>query len=275
MPKKLLIHLGPPKTATTSLQHWIYDNQNSYTYLGINQPRRPKDNIVYNKFWLFLNNKMTCKELIEFLENIKTKQVLIFSEEMILTDNWKNKLNRLAELKNHFDLHLAYCYRPTTKALPSYYAEIHSELPLAMKNSYELFLKDDRVGAYDLEKILDAITEKKLSLNIFKFEELIKNTLTLNSVFNTSFKGFDFNKNIEISKENSRKNKSGNIYEVIDKKPKYPTKLKSLLIKIEKKFNISFKGVFQKNYYIKIDSSVKVDELSKKNKIFFKKYIDE
>ena len=37
---KLIIHIGPPKTATTSLQHfWLKLNAPGFKYLGIIQPR--------------------------------------------------------------------------------------------------------------------------------------------------------------------------------------------------------------------------------------------
>lgn len=272
-PKKLLVHIGPPKTATTSFQSWLRINQNTYTYIGVIQPRKPEENKLYSFFWLFINGKLSTDKLFEYLTEYNLKDILILSEEMILTNNWEYKLNRLAKLKKYFELHLAYSYRPTNKAIPSYYAEIHANLPETLKNNYDLFLQDDRVKAYDLKQVFELSSNNQMQLNIFKFNDLIKGSITLNNVFNTSFLGEDFNKDIKLSKENTRKNKSKNIYQVIDKKPKYPTKLKPFLIKIEKMFNVSFKKVFQKNYQIKIDVSDEVNELSKKNESFFNKYI--
>ena len=57
----------------------------------------------------------------------------------------------------------------------------------------------------------------------------------------------DFNKNIKLSKENTRKNKSKNIYQVIDKKPKYPTKLKPFLIKMNHYFAL-VRGFITRHY---------------------------
>ena len=37
---KLIIHIGPPKTASTSLQYYLESlNQDGVKYIGVNQPR--------------------------------------------------------------------------------------------------------------------------------------------------------------------------------------------------------------------------------------------
>ncbi|RRO13335.1 sulfotransferase domain-containing protein [Flavobacteriaceae bacterium 14752] len=235
--------------------------------------RDPIERVFSHYNWLRMLGYKQLKFKIEINKELKKT----FHPENHIGANYKNYVEFSKygkQLKKYFDLHLAYCYRPTKKALPSYYAEIHSGLPLTMKNNYELFLKDDRVNAYDIEKILEVITQNKLNLNIFKFDELIKGNLTLNMIFALSINEDDFRKKIDITKENTRTRKRENSYQVIDKTPSYPSRVKPILKKIERKFNISFKLFFKKNYSIEVNNSKFVDNLDNKNEYFFKKFID-
>jgi hypothetical protein len=273
MKKKLLIHIGPPKTATTSFQYWLADNQENYTYIGVFQPRYSKENIVYNNFWKFFIGTLTLQELIDCINNIETKEILMLSEEMILVTNWENKISKLKELESFFDVYLSYCYRNSNKAIPSYYAEIHSTLPKKMKGDYELFVNDIRFKAYDLEYLTSIINSK---LNIFTFDDLVKGNLTLNKMFKLNIDDDNFNLNIFLKKENSRVNKETNSYLVINSADPYPPALKPFLKKVEYRTNINFsyilKSLFKRNYHIKIFDSTKVNELQEKNLSFFQKY---
>jgi len=271
--KKLLIHVGPPKTATTSFQYWLEENDSVYSYLGALQPRKKVRQKCYVIFWKFINGKIDINNFYNHFNNDKKyKDILIFSEEMILTNNWIEKIERIAKLSDFFDLSISYCYRESVKVVPSYYAEIHIGLPDDLKVNYELFLRDRRCLAYDLEYLSTIFEEYNLRFNIFNFNSFTKGGLSLNTIFNLSNNHDSFNKKILLKKENTRKNKIKGVYKVIDKNPIYPKTAAPYLLKVEKIFDINLSSFFRKNYQIKIDESDYLVQISHRNEVFFQNF---
>ena len=67
---KLIIHIGPPKTATTALQlYWMGLHVNNFKYCGIIQPRKTDslatDLFIYSDINIVSSLKQLCKN--EFL----------------------------------------------------------------------------------------------------------------------------------------------------------------------------------------------------------------
>jgi hypothetical protein len=272
--KKLLIHIGPPKTATTSLQYWLEENIGFYTYIGVLQPRIKKT-LLNSMLSNYFNGKINIEEITRVLEESDSKNILIYSEEMLLTNNWLDKVDRIKLLSKNFDIYTCYCFRNTQKVLPSYYAEIHSNLPKVLKADYHEFLLDLRVKAYDLEFIYDTFKKHKIKLNIFTFKSLTSKDISLNEMFGIHEHQKVFKKKIVLKQENTRNKKDPNTYLVIDKKPQYPKYFSKILKKIEKKLNISIKHLFKNNYYLKIMNNKIVDTLENRNNLFFDNYIND
>ena len=118
---KFLLLLGPPKTATTSLQVLLGKYRGSdLIYLGISQPRASYHEIIRNKQYIGELVYLYCANLGELsLSEVKQailskvlegnpNTVYIISEEMFLVnqhpigESWQNKLCRLKELLSDF-----------------------------------------------------------------------------------------------------------------------------------------------------------------------------
>jgi hypothetical protein len=125
--KKVVIHAGPPKTGTTSIQTFLQESSLSRVcYLGVFQPRHENEcrNRLRDKIYAYINGgHEEVSEIQEFIENIlDSKEVAVFSEEMILHGlNWKSKVDRLYSISGQFDPRVSMCLKDPKDALTSYY----------------------------------------------------------------------------------------------------------------------------------------------------------
>ncbi|MFD0933346.1 hypothetical protein ACFQ0R_12120 [Psychroflexus salinarum] len=261
--KNLLIHLGPPKTGTTSLQHWLLSNEDrGFSYIGI-KPKRydEKKNKHANVFLKYIYGNKNKNDFVSYLNNLSHYKNLMYSEELILYgENWICNLKKLACLQDSFNIHLAYCYRNSIKAIPSAYAEYHSNLNPKLKKSFELFLHSEFVKPYKLDEVINVFNELNLKFHIFDFEKLVKEKLCIDDLFGINSEIPFFKRRIRLSTENKTKKSELNSYTA---KVQTPEQLK-LELKIRKLSNKYFKkdfsNYFKRSYKIKIN---KTDELLK------------
>lgn len=157
--KKVVIHAGPPKTGTTSIQTFLQESSLSRVcYLGVFQPRHENEyrNRLRDKIYAYLNGgHEEVSEIQEFIEDVlDSKEVAVFSEEMILHGlNWKSKVDRLYSIFGHFDPRVSICLRDPKDALPSYYQEIYSNLDKTFRSEFRQFVNSEYGEIYNYREV--------------------------------------------------------------------------------------------------------------------------
>lgn len=239
MKKKVLIHLAPPKTATSFLQLNIFmplHKENKINFLGryldpsFSEYYFPLQNIIHSVIFdndtTFNNKKNALKKQLNnlLLEN----KLNVISEELISISyiekhqDLHKKYTRLYELLSNYDVNILYSVRDYTSIIYSFYVEV----------SNRLFLKDISINTINkyLEKGLKE--EKKGLFKMFYFHENIQ---FLSILFRTD--------NIFILNFHDLKKDSDNYYNIIEsamnninfRNKFHPDKLKVNLKKKSKK----------------------------------------
>lgn len=128
---KILVHIGLPKTATTTLQQQVFPTVAQATsgliYCGVKQPRGEQESTgLYRVFMdaMALGDFDTFHEEVDRLEEA---ECLLFSEEMLtVTDNvqrWEDRLKNLSSLLESYDYRILITVRDPIAAIYSYYLE--------------------------------------------------------------------------------------------------------------------------------------------------------
>ena len=107
---RIFIHIGLPKTATTTLQKQVFSNKsnNSLNYLGVYQPRSIKQNALYRHFYKAIYSGKELSRVQKMLQNELNKgKDLLISEEMIVLstfeNRWRKNIENLYEVIKAFD----------------------------------------------------------------------------------------------------------------------------------------------------------------------------
>lgn len=196
--KRLFIHAGPPKTATTSLQILLPEMAIPGTvFIGVFQPRAEKNaeglNALGNRIIRYIRGENDPKSRSEILEKIERLfedyDNIIYSEEMILhTGKWRDNVDRAFELFGRLNVSLAYCLRDARKAVPSYYCESYGGLEKPHQEDYRKFLQTEWLSIYDLENVYAQLRKSGFTkINCFRFEDFVSGKLCLNQIFDEKF----------------------------------------------------------------------------------------
>lgn len=181
---KIFVHIGLPKTATTTLQTDLFPNivSDNLIYLGIRQPRNGMEqDIVYKKFMTAVNCGERINEVKIDIKNYLDKNIsLIVSEEMIVVREWKTKVQNLERIINEFDYEIILTVRSPEKAILSYYIELYErEFKDLRANFNDLALRHEYFKIYHYKYFLDFLEsifpEKRI--HIYKFEDIVKNNI--------------------------------------------------------------------------------------------------
>jgi hypothetical protein len=184
MNQKIFVHIGLPKTATTSLQTDFFPKLASgdIEYLGVVQPRnKPAQDSTYRTFLTALNRRQGIDELRKILSLKLKNQSLILSEEMITVSGarstWKEKIANLNEILEGLDYEVIVTVREPAAALFSYYCEIYPKLGGKAGSFVECALESEIMHIFHYGKLITELlahfTPERL--HCFKFEDLIAN----------------------------------------------------------------------------------------------------
>ena len=218
---KLFIHIGLPKTATTSLQVDFFTKLKKYNinYLGVKQPRGRENNKLFNQFMKSLNSSKDIAKTKSMLENKLKDEDLLISEEMIVVSNgsfsWKNKIKNLYNIIESFDYTIIVSVREPVSAMFSYYVELFSKYKKLNKSFEKIILSEESMEIYHFRKFFNYLTAFFVneSIKVIQFEDVIKKDYkNLKEVFK-----INVDESFQIGQHNVKKIKSDRIF----KKQKY------------------------------------------------------
>lgn len=216
--RNLFIHLGPPKTGTTSFQNLLQELEvEEWSYGGISQPRSGKKELSQLIFNYCSGKdddlKFVCNEIDS---QFKKKKNIFISEEMFLVHQKKSsltdKLSRLNVIAANYNTTYIYVSRSVESVLPSYYQERYANLPEEYQKKFEKFCYSEYCKAYNLSFIKKQLGSVSPFINI-QFEDFIDKHKNLFDLMKISlFKGISLNGNV------LNKSKVSNNFRILTKK---------------------------------------------------------
>lgn len=202
---KIYLHIGPPKTGTTSLQYWLNgENFNNYSYEGVIQPRENDSTALSNLLsGKISNHQKSC--LIEKIQDKIKHKSLIISEELftVIGDRleWENSMKILLEVLHNFNPTIIICLREPHAAIRSYYQEIYHRLSPPLQKNVNMFAKSDWCFPYDYNELANSLLKIGFAdIKFISFDRLVSGEYKFNEIF----EGND-NRKIILKRENVSK----------------------------------------------------------------------
>lgn len=189
MTGKIVVHIGLPKTATTTLQTEIFPAlaSENIVYGGVFQPRNDhRQNEIYQIFYESIDSGKGIVDVRETLSAFTRDNVtLVISEEMISVsgqrNSWRGKLDNLKRLIEGFDYTLVVTVRDPVQAMFSYYVECYELLSRRYKNDFlACALQDESMEIYHYKTLIKELTSRfdRARLRLISFENIINNELS-------------------------------------------------------------------------------------------------
>lgn len=205
---KIYLHIGPPKTATTSLQYWLKDQKfNHYSYEGVIQPREPNSTCLSN---MLLSSVLDKKQNFgienEIRNRIKYKSLIISEESFTVVNNkleWENSLTKLFSSVSTFNPTIIICLREPKKAIRSYYQEVFHMLPYNLQQDVNEFASSDWCFPFDYRALTDSLLRAGFTdIKYISFDRLVLGEYVFSEIF-----GGNDERKIVLSRENISKKK--------------------------------------------------------------------
>ena len=167
-----VLHLGLPKTGTTSLQQHLFPILDKFNFLGVRQPRTLEQGEVFVLLRQYvLRGKGNLDHLRQQLKMERAKGLpLLFSEEEVLigrsdgaepatamTMSWKDKVSRLADAFEGMDVQVVVALRDFRQGVFSYYTELHPSIGPSV-DPVELVRSSDLFGIWRFEELEATLT---------------------------------------------------------------------------------------------------------------------
>lgn len=178
------VHIGLPKTATSTLQTDVFPKlqDEKLKYLGVDGDRREgKSSEIY---YLFINAVESGRE-IECIRNKISDSLrecdLLLSEEMLTVSSatvpWQVKLDRVAEILSGFDYTVIVSVREPVSAMFSYYIELYPRF--AKMGFVESAMSHNDMFIYHYEKLLQKLNQAfgVERLHFVRFEDITQNNI--------------------------------------------------------------------------------------------------
>lgn len=220
MTGKVFVHIGLPKTATTTLQKEVFptlSNEN-ICYLGVVQPRQAdqRDELYVRVYGAVNSGTELGETRSALLAKTASGTSIILSEETFTVSSggtaWRAKLDNLAILLQGLDYVLIVTVREPTAALFSYYVELHERFVRSKKSFLELASADESMEIFHYEKLSEALLQHFSRDRIFiqTFEDIVSGRLeALCRLVSDGRQGWQV---AELKKHNDKKQANGRIY---------------------------------------------------------------
>lgn len=208
----IFIHVGPPKTATTSLQLSLQELEGEGVhYVGVRQPRATHENIESDLLIQVSRGDPTIEGKAQrlrasFVERLQRNETIIVSEEMFVVAANEEKIRiQLANLATFFrglPLTIVVTLRDPRQAIPSYYQEVFRSLPLGMARDFRRFVSSGQAFCYDYESLCSFIDKLGVPLWLVDFRELTGAEVKLETVLGPDC---PIEKTLSLSRSNESK----------------------------------------------------------------------
>jgi hypothetical protein len=188
----VIFHLGPPKTATTSLQIALKNLKiPNLFFAGKYHP--DSDESMSYKFYKICSDKdyrLKC-DISAIIREIKKKlgegKIVFISEEMFLLYEDKasiiDKLKVLKKILNEIPIRILLTIRDPKDALISLYQTIYQGLPYDLQINFSKFCNNKRAACFDYENLLKTIYENGFKdINIINYDKLISDKIDLSQI---------------------------------------------------------------------------------------------
>lgn len=200
----LYILIGPPKTATTSLQVALESaaglDHSTIRYHGVLQPRNRNN----GKRLLASRLHSACRARAATSERAAIRKELnsllassslpvVISEEMFLVSeyglSWKKKLENLSQACDPATTTLVIALRDPNDGLRSYYREILKGLPLIHRVSFGLWCRCDKAQVFNYASIDECASSLGFRVAFFDMSALKRGKLAMDAILGEG-KGF-------------------------------------------------------------------------------------
>lgn len=208
---KIFVHIGLPKTATSSLQMDLFPRleNEKLKYLGRREIEGQDEHVLFSAFYESVctgkNIEAVKTQLITYL---KEDISLLISEEMIVLSQgnvtWRNKLNNLEVILEGLNYCIIVTVRNPVEALFSYYVEMYQKYEKSGHSFVDLALHDENMEIFHYGKLFHEIGNQFALENVFvkPFEDIISGKLY--DVINLLAEIGTVNRDIEIAHKNAR-----------------------------------------------------------------------
>lgn len=188
--KRVVLHIGLPKTATTLLQQHVFIKLNhKFDYVGVRQPRALPQDDIYSKIW-----NIVCADIKEYQQQFElvkehlhlrlnsNDRPFLLSEECFCLDagqiSWQEKLKRLANLFKDYDIQVLVTVRHPVSAIFSYYVELYPSIKSDFKTLIDFVNKSNLAKIYNYEYLDTVINNSfgNIKVEYVPFELLERNT---------------------------------------------------------------------------------------------------
>jgi|GEM_PF-6972544 len=210
----LFFHIGPPKTATTSLQFFLQElSNNEIFYGGVIHPRYSSTTLIDKIFSDISLQRRKHQETVHRSLKIylNSGSIVILSEEMFLHVNsnysWVDRMRFLYQYLEEFQPRLIITVRNPKEALASYYQQTYNSLPKKLRLNFTNFIESKYGEIYRYQSLQNKLKTIGFCEPIFiDYEQLITGGYTLGEFLN---KRLEFQIPIHLSKSNisGKKNK--------------------------------------------------------------------
>jgi len=213
--KKVILHIGLPKTATTLLQQHVFTQLNKHIdYVGVKQPRLQNQEALYSDIWT-----LVCAENSEYHQEIdvvkariknrlnSSNKTFVLSEECFCLDSskttWQEKLNRLANIFQDYNVQVLVTIRNPISAIFSYYVELYPSIKSEHPNLIDFARNSNLAKIYDYEYLDSVIVSAfgNFKIAYVPFESLKSNRF-LPDILN--FLGIENKLELELPNINSK-----------------------------------------------------------------------
>jgi hypothetical protein len=194
---QLTLHIGPPKTASTSLQLALQDSSHhDFAYGGCYQPRGSRGEALSDGLHDIAAGRVrTNGNQIDTLncirDSLATGLPLVISEEMFLVQqpgaNMREKIARLGQALHGIPTRILITLRRPSEALPSLYQELYLTLPRPLRHSFDAFCESEAAFCFDYEAIESLLkTAGFAPVSYLRFDSLASGQVPLSSILGPS-----------------------------------------------------------------------------------------
>lgn len=166
MKKQIILHIGPPKTGTTSLQY-AFENLkiDRIYYGGAFQPRERNGNSLSKILYDAAKSRGKPDELSAELFNEQVRRLnsgaIILSEEMLslstLHEEVECKIKNLSKILSGYSVRILVGARDPSEGLPSLYQELYRSMPINMQLSFDAFCRSNFAKCYDYVYLINQL----------------------------------------------------------------------------------------------------------------------